>query len=50
MKKKFVPYDKMSKRHRKEIDELRRGETVPAPKIIPDKHKEKRDKEKLDFF
>lgn len=50
MTKKFVPYDKMSKRYRKEIDKSRRGETIPAPKIIPDKHKEKRDKEIIESY
>ena len=49
MVKQFVPYEKMSKRQRKEIDRLRRGETIPTQRIIPDKHKEKRDKEKFDF-
>lgn len=50
MAKQFVPYEKMSKRKRKEIDRLRRGETIPAPRIIPDRHKEKREKEKFDFL
>lgn len=48
MSDKFVTYDKMSKKQRREQDRKRRGESIPAEKVIPDKHKEKRDKEKFD--
>ena len=50
MAKQFVPYEKMSKRQRKEIDRLRRGEIIPAPRIIPDRHKEKETKKNLTFY
>lgn len=44
--KKFVPFDKMSKRKQKEILKSKRKAPIPAPKTIPDKHKEQRDKER----
>ena len=47
MNKKFIPYDKMSKRSRKEIDKERRndwGEINPVSKVIPDKREKLREK------
>lgn len=51
MKQKFVPYDKLSKRARREVDKKRRKvwDVPPVTKIIPDKHKEKRDNQRFDF-
>lgn len=46
MKKTFVPFDKMSKKQRKEYLKEHRLPPIPAPKTIPDKHKEQRDKER----
>lgn len=48
---KFVPYDKMSKKKKREIDKMKRkdwGEINPAGKIVPDNYKEKRDKERIE--
>ena len=47
---KFIPYEKLSKKKKKEIDRLKRndwGEVNPASKITPNNYKEKRDKEKI---
>lgn len=51
MKQKFVPYDKMSKKARREADKAKRKtwDVNPVTKAIPDKHKEKRNKERFDF-
>lgn len=51
MKQKFVPYDKLSKRARREVDKKRRNvwDISPATRIVPDKHKEKRDNQRFDF-
>ena len=51
MAQKFVPYDKMSKKKRREIDKQKRNnwDVNPVTKMIPDRHKEKRDKERFDF-
>lgn len=51
MKQKFVPYDKLSKRARREVDKKRRNvwDVSPATRIVPDKHKEKRDNQRFDF-
>lgn len=46
MKKIFVPFEKMSKKQRKEYLKEHRLPPIPAPKTIPDKHKEQRDKER----
>lgn len=48
MSDKFVQYDKMSKKQKRELDRKRRGESIPVEKVIPDKHKDKRDKDKFD--
>ena len=47
---KFVPYEKMSKKDKKKINNLKRKkwDKNPATKIVPDLHKQKRDKEKLE--
>lgn len=50
MSKKFIPYDKLSKKKKKEINNKKRRDTIPAPRIIPDNHKEQRDKEKYEFY
>lgn len=50
MSKKFIPYDKLSKKKKREINRQKRGDTIPAPRIIPDKHREQRDKEKYEFY
>lgn len=45
---KFVPYDKMSKKQKREVDRAKRGDwgkTRPATRVIPDTHKERRDME-----
>lgn len=45
---KFVPYDKMSKKQKREADRAKRGDwgnTRPTTKVIPDTHKQKRDME-----
>ena len=50
-KKKFVPYDKMSKRDKKKIDSQNRsdwGGIDPSTKVIPDKRRNK--KEKDDYY
>lgn len=44
-KKKFVPYDKMSKKEKRKIDAQARndwGDIDPFTKVIPDKRKEKK--------
>jgi hypothetical protein len=48
MSDKFVPYNKMSKKQKREQDRKRRGESIPVEKIVPDKHKETRDKERFE--
>lgn len=45
MATKFVPYSKLSKRKRKEVDRLRRGDSIPATKVVADRHKETRQRE-----
>lgn len=45
--KKFVPYEKMSKRKRKEIDKEKRGDwgnINPVSKVIPDKRQKLKEK------
>ena len=51
MKEKFVPYDKLSKKARRELDKQKRKmwDVSPVTKVVPDKHKEKRDKQRFDF-
>ena len=51
MKQKFVPYEKMSKKARREFNKQKRimWEVPPMTKIVPDKHKEKRDNQRFDF-
>lgn len=47
MPKKFVPYDKMSKRRRREENRKKRndwGNLNPIPRIVPDKRDKFRDK------
>lgn len=44
-KKKFVPYDKMSKKEKRKINSQARndwGDLDPTTKVIPDKRKEKK--------
>lgn len=50
MPEKFIPYDKLSKKKKREFNKQKRKDTIPAPKVIPDKHKEQRDKEKYEFY
>lgn len=52
MCEKFVPYEKLSKKKKKEIDKRKRGDwgsVNPVKKVIPDRHKEIKEREKLDF-
>lgn len=45
---KFIPYEKLSKKKKKELDRKKRenwGEVNPGSKVIPDKHKEIKEKE-----
>lgn len=46
MKETFVPFEKMSKKQKKQYLKEHRRPPIPAPKTIPDKHKEQRDKER----
>ena len=44
-KKKFVPYDKMSKKEKRKINSQARndwGDLDPTTKVVPDKRKEKK--------
>ena len=45
---KFVPYEKLPKKKQREINKKKRKnwEVNPITKVVPDKHKEKRDKER----
>ena len=52
MCEKFVPYEKLSKKKKKEIDKSKRGDwgsVNPIKRVIPDKHKEIKERKKLDF-
>ena len=52
MCEKFVPYEKLSKKKKKEINKRKRGNwgsVNPVKKVIPDRHKEIKEREKLDF-
>lgn len=51
MKQKFVPYEKMSKKAKRELDKQKRimWDVSPVTKTVPDKHRELRDKERFDF-
>lgn len=48
---KFIPYEKLSKKEKRQRNNEKRKvwEQNPATKIVPDKHKEIKEKEKLDF-
>lgn len=46
MPEKFVPFDKLSKKNKRAYLKAKRKPPIPAPKVVPDKHKEIRDKEK----
>lgn len=51
MSEKFVPYEKLSKKKKKEIDKRKRGDwgsVNPAKRVIPDNHKKIKEREKLD--
>lgn len=52
MNDKFVSFEKLSKKKQREILKANRKPPIPAPKIVPDKHKEQKDKEcsKYDFM
>lgn len=50
---KFIPYEKLSKKKKKEIDRLKRndwGEINPATKVVPDNYKEKKRQRKNFLF
>ena len=51
MKQKFVPYEKLSKKARRELDKQKRKmwDVSPVTKVVPDKHKKKRDRQRFDF-
>lgn len=51
MKEKFVPYDKLSKKARRELDKQKRKmwDVSSVTKVVPDKHRERRDSERFDF-
>lgn len=46
MSKKFIPFEKLSKKKQKEILKANRKPPIPAPKVVPDKHKKQKDKER----
>lgn len=53
MCKKFIPYEKLSKKKKKkkELNKRKRddwGSVNPAKRVIPDNHKKIKEKEKLD--
>lgn len=51
MSEKFVPYEKLSKKKKKEIDKRKRGDwgsVNPTKRVIPDNHKKIKEREKLD--
>lgn len=51
MKEKFVPYDKLSKKARRELDKQKRKmwDVSPVTKVVPDKHRKCKDSERFDF-
>ncbi len=46
MANEFVPYDKMSKKQKREYNRQKRGEPMPAPKVIPNKKDKLKKREK----
>ena len=47
---KFVPYEKMSKKKKREMDRKKRedwGNVKPGSRVIPDDYKERRDRERI---
>lgn len=51
MSEKFVPYEKLSKKKKKELNKKKRGDwgsVNPTKCVIPDNHKKIKEREKLD--